>query len=226
MKITIVSAFRQASSYIERYCEQMDGLQSLLLGRGDSLRLVLGYGDSSDGTDAMLYDECLQRFDCHLVDVSHGGPYFASIEHPQRFKQLALIGNKLWAQIPFDADVVALVESDLIWQAVTLLALMNHLSVYPAIAPLIMDLRPWGRFRDVYAFRRNGERFTNYPPYHADLNGEVLQVDSAGSVLVMRGNVARGLCWPEEDVVVGVCRQIYERGGAVYVDPALKVIHP
>jgi hypothetical protein len=224
--VTIISAFRQASTYISAYCTQMDGLQNALAARGDSLQLVLGYGDSTDATPAILFDECANRFDCLLLDVSHGGPVFGSVEHPQRFKQLAFVGNKLWAHIPDAADVVALVESDLIWQTNTMLALIDHTATYPVIAPLIMDFMPWGRFRDVYAFRRGGDRFTSYPPYHADLNGEVLQVDSAGSVLVMRGELARGLCWPQEDVVVGVCRQIYERGGAVYVDPALKVIHP
>lgn len=226
MNITIVSAFRNAVGYLERYFEQMDCLQMLLGKRGDKLRLVLGYGDSNDGTGEALFDECCQRFDCLLLDVTHGGPHFGSIEHPTRFKQLAFVGNKLWAHLQEDADVVALVESDLIWQAQTLMALINHLSIYPAIAPLIMDLNAWGRFRDVFAFRRSGIRFSNDPPYYADLNGEVLQVDSAGSVLVMRGEMARGLCWPEEDVIVGVCRQIYERGGAIYVDPTLKVIHP
>ena len=40
-----------------------------------------------------------------------------------------------------------------------MLALIEHTGSYPAIAPLIMDRHPADRFRDVYAFRRNGVRF-------------------------------------------------------------------
>lgn len=226
MNVTILSAFRNSVSYLERYCEQMDGLQATLRARGDTLKLVLGYGDSDDGTGAALFDECSNRFCAHLIDCSHGGPAFGSIEHPQRFKQLAYVGNRLLDAVPDDSDVVGIVESDLIWQADTMLQLIDHLATYPVIAPLIMDLESLDRFRDVYAFRRNGVRFTNNAPYHAELNGAVLQVDSAGSVLLMRGDLARKARFPEEDVIVGFCREIYEQGGIVYVDPALKVIHP
>lgn len=227
MNVTIVSAFRQsAGSQIDRYFDQIERLGWALGSRGDTLHLILGYGDSTDGTGEELFEACQYRFPAHLMEVSHGGPHFGSIEDAQRFRQLACVGNKLWAAIPPDANVVALVESDLIWEPKVMMALIDHLATYPVIAPLIMDLTPPDRFRDVYAFRRNGVRFTNHAPYHADLNGEVLQVDSAGSVLVMRAELARKARFPEEDVIVGFCREIYEQGGEVYVDPTLKAIHP
>lgn len=227
MNVTILSAFRNAAGpQIARYFEQMDGLQALLHQRGDKLKLLLGYGDSTDGTGEALFDECSNRFDAHLLDVSHGGKAYGSIEHPERFKQLATIGNKLLDCVDASADVLGVVESDLIWDAETMLRLIDHIQDYVAVAPMVMDLKPPDRFRDVYAFRRNGVRFTNHAPYHADLNGEMLQVDSAGSVLFMRGELARKVQLPDEDVIVGLCRQLYEHGGAVYVDPTLKVVHP
>jgi hypothetical protein len=71
-------------------------------------------------------------------------------------------------------------------------------------------------------------RFGKEAPFHADLRGYVyrLRLDSAGSLLVMQGEKVRELCWPQEDVVVGLCRQIYEFGGSVWLDPAQRVIHP
>jgi hypothetical protein len=51
-------------------------------------------------------------------------------------------------------------------------------------------------------------------------------LDSAGSVLAMHGDLARGLHWPEQDVVVGLCRGIYAAGGSVWLDRELTVWHP
>lgn len=228
MNITIVSAFRNSTSYIPRYFAQIDHLAIVLARRTPytHLNLLLGYGDSTDGTGEALFEAAADSIGAHLIDVSHGGKEYGSVEDAQRFRQLAWTWNKLLPNIPRDSDAVVLLESDLIWEAETLVALIDHLATYPAIAPMIFHAYPPDRFRDVYAFRRNGVRFTNEEPYHADLNGAVLQVDSAGSVLAMRGPLARKVCVSEVDVVVGLCRQIYENGGSVFLDPSLRVVHP
>lgn len=228
MNITIVSAFRNSISYIVRYFDQIDHLAIVLARRKPfaHLNLLLGYGDSTDGTGEALFEAAADSIGAHLIDVSHGGKEYGSVEDVQRFRQLAWTWNKLLPNIPHDSDAVVLLESDLIWETETLVALIDHLATFSAIAPMIFHAHPPDRFRDVYAFRRNGVRFTNEAPYHADLNGAVLQVDSAGSVLAMRGPLARKVCVPEEDVVVGLCRQIYEHGGSIFVDPSLSVFHP
>lgn len=229
MKIAIVSHFRNAVNYLERYFEQMAALQRLLVGRGDTLHLILGYGDSSDGTGEALFDECAHRFSAHLIDVSHGGKVYGSIVHPERFRQLAFVGNTLWRNIPEDADIAGLVESDLIWQADTLMALLDDLVDLPpgsAVAPMVMHGD--GRFYDTFAYRRAGVRFTNDAPFHRDIrpDGDLLELDSAGSVLLMAGELARKLHFPEEDVVVGLCRQICDGGGGVWLDSRERVYHP
>lgn len=229
MNVTILSCFRQAVHYLERYFEQMDDLQRLLNARGDHLHLLLGYGDSRDGTGAALWDECVHRFDAHLLDVSHGGPEFGSIEHPQRFKQLASIGNKLLDNVPPDADVVAIIESDLIWDAMALLQLIDALPVLPhpaAVAPMIMDGER--SFYDVFAFRRGGVRFTKQPPYHADLRGDsdLLELESAGSVLVMDAALARKARLSDEEAIVGFCAGIRKHGGSIWLDTTVPVAHP
>lgn len=226
MNVCIISSFRDAADRIDYYCNQMDALQGLLARRGDTLTLVLGYGDSKDDTDAMLFEACLQRYDAYLIDVTHGGASFGSIEHPQRFKQLAFVGNKLLANVPPTADVVGIVESDLVWDGITMINLIDDLIYRPAIAPMVMD-GPRS-FYDVFAFRRNGVRFTKTPPHHADLptHDGLLQLDSAGSVLFMRGDLARQVRCTEEEVIVGLCRDIYAHGGSVWLDPRLTVRHP
>jgi hypothetical protein len=82
-----------------------------------------------------------------------------------------------------------------------------------------------GRFYDTYAFVRNGVNFTNEPPFYADLNGSILQMDSVGSCIAMNGALAKHLIWPEEDVVVGLCAHIYALGASVWLDSSLSIKH-
>lgn len=79
MNIVICSAFRQASSYIERYMAQVDALSTLLAKRGDYLSLVLGYGDSTDGTGEQLFEAATLSIGARLIEVSHGGKVFGSV---------------------------------------------------------------------------------------------------------------------------------------------------
>jgi hypothetical protein len=94
---------------------------------------------------------------------------------------------------------------------------------------MVLDSPPAESFYDTLVFRRNGVRFAKPLPYHADVpgaNGGMLRVDSAGSVLAMRGEVARGVYVPIEDVLIGTCRMIYEQGGSVWVDTGSVCFHP
>lgn len=230
MNITICSAFRNSSAYIGRYFEQMAGLRAALETRGDCFVLIVGEGDSVDDSGDALYAAIVEgRYETTLLDVSHGGPYHGSVVHPERFKQLASIWNEIWSAIQPSANVVVFLESDLIWDAPTLLSLIDTSDKYAVIAPMVMLERagyPSPFFYDSWAARKDGNRIQAAPPYFPGWDMKTpLQVDSMGSVLAMSGDLARQLHWPDEDVVIGVCRQIYEAGGAIYLDPTLKVIH-
>lgn len=224
MNIVIVSAFRNASWYIKRYCEQMDKLQERFSQQNHTLQLVLGYGDSHDGTGEILFEETSHRFPTTLVDVSHGGLHYGSIVHPKRFKQLAFVGNKLWEAIPEDADVVGLVESDLIWQPYVISSLAVTVGPNAIYAPMIYHED--GRFYDTWAFRCNGINFKNERPFHPDLGrANSLRMDSVGSVLFMQRRLAKQLHWPEEDVVVGLCNQARSFGADIWLWTSLAVYH-
>jgi hypothetical protein len=226
MNVTLVSAFRNSFSYINRYCEQMESLQELLRKSGHTLHLVLGYGDSEDGTGEILYEEVSHRFSASLLDVSHGGLHYGSVVNKQRFKQLAFVGNKLWSAIPLDSHVVGLVESDLIWQPQCLSNLIEATRSVDMIAPMVMHLD--GRFYDTWAFRMDGMRFTNEPVFHPQLltGASLYEMDSVGSVFLMKTSIARQVSWPEEDVVVGLCKQVRDLGYDIYLDKTLEVYHP
>lgn len=226
MNVTVISFFRNATSYIERYFDQMGALAKLLVARGDKLALLLGYGDSTDDTHTMLVREAMFFLHAHLVDVSHGGPVFGSIEDPQRFKQLAGMGNKILQHVDDSADVVGIVESDLIWDAETMVRLIDHIQHYVAVAPMVMDGPE--SFYDVFAFRADGKRFTKEPPYHRcfDRHERLYQLDSAGSVLFMDAHLARKARFSDGESIVGFCRQITWHGGSIWLDPQASCAHP
>lgn len=229
MNVVICSAFRNASGYIDRYFEQIYELERLLFLRGDCLSLVLGYGDSTDNTGTLLFEQTSGGIGARLIDVSHGGQAFGSIVNAERFRQLAYVGNKILANVPFaDADAVIWLESDLIWEPCVIVELLNHLQWHACVAPMIMDSPPANTFYDTWAFRRGGICFVKQSPYHAGMMGgdHMVEMDSVGSCVVMRADAIRGVIVPEDDVLVGVCRQIKDKGGRVFMDTSQKVFHP
>lgn len=231
MKIVVCTAHRNATAHLDRYMAQLCALRRLLAPHG-TLCPIWVEGDSTDQTWEWLLEDA-PRMNARLIACDHGGAAYGSIVHPERFKQLARVANAMWRQIPADADAVVLLDGDLFWQPETIVALLEHLADYPAVAPKVLHATNPGLYEglgpfwyDSFGFRRNGARFTNEPPYHPDLNGAMLQLDSAGACLAMRGELARGLAWPEEDVIVGFCRNLRARGGAIFLDPHLEVYHP
>lgn len=229
MNVTLCSAFRSATSYIERYCSQVGALATALLNRGDHLNCIWGEGDHTDDTPLVLRTAA-PFYDAEIVTVNHGGPDHGSVVNAERFANMAKVWNEIWARIPGDADAVIFVEADLVWESCTMLALLGDLQDVPCVAPKIILRReewPANFWYDNWGYWRNGVQIGTMPPYFVDLmpDTHLLELDSAGSCLVMRGDVARGLTWPPEDVIVGICRQIRERGGSVWLDAQQKVIH-
>ena len=222
--ITICTPIRDAGKHVQRYLQQCTALDELLYARGDKLSFVWAEGDSVDNT-RMVLDGARFRFNATIVDCAHGGPKYASIVNADRFRQLAYVCNLMMAAVSVSADVVVILDSEYIWQAETLIALIDDVTDDQCMAPMVMHHRT-GLFYDTWAFRRNGVNFTQRPPFHVDLGDEILQVDSAGSCLAMPGHLARSVNFPSENVIVGLCRQIYEQGGSVWVNPALSISHP
>lgn len=232
MNVTLCSLFRDSMGYLRRYIDQVTALGYSIVARGHRLYFVLGEGDSTDCTqEALLEFMESTNLDIVLVNVAHGGQNYGSVVHPQRFKQLAGACNTVWQYIPPDADAVIWCESDLIWQSETMLALLDDLAHVPAVSPMIeleRDGWPKGYAYDRWAVWRNGVQIHSMPPYFDDLDDDLdlVELDSSGSCMAMRGDVARRVTWPPEDVFRGVSRQIREGGDSVYLDMRLKVQHP
>lgn len=189
---------------------------------------VWGEGDSTDDTRARLTHDS-RIWPATIVDCTHGGQEFGSVERTERFRQLAHVGRCIWAAIPADADVVVYVESDLIWDAQTIISLIDRLTDYPAISPMVLlDRKGWAKnaFYDTWgAIGLNGRHFEHHPPYNAGYKpDEPFPVSSMGSCMAMRGDIARRIV-VDDRVFQGISAQIWMMGERVWIDPKLIIKH-
>jgi hypothetical protein len=208
--------FRDSTAYIDRYFDQVDALDQMV-----PVRLVVAEGDSTDDT----YERLGARIsdDDRLVQVNHGGPKWGSIDHKQRWSELAFVGNTILDLIDGDEPVIW-VESDLIWDAGTMMRLLDHLDTVDAVAPMSMR---GDTFYDTWGHRGlDGVPFTPHAPYHPSLTADLVPISSAGSCVAMRPDVAKVARFGELDCIVGLCRDIREHGYGLWLDPELKVTHP
>ena len=232
MNITLCSAFRNsvANEHLDKYLEQVTRLYLALRARGDRLHCVWGEGDSEDDTLSWLVQAARHtKWPVTLVDCTHGGADYPSIVLAERFKQLAHVGRCIWAAIPADADAVVYVESDLIWDAETIVGLIDRLQDYPAISPMVLlDRKGWASnaFYDTWgAIGLDSRHFEHFPPYNAGYQvNEPFQVQSMGSCMAMRADIARQIVI-DDRVFQGISAQIWAMGESVWIDPALIVKH-
>jgi hypothetical protein len=229
MTIALVSFFRNCgwNGQVARFFTQAAQLRNVLARTDAKLRVICVHGDCTDDTvphimrNAEFHDLAVQ-----LVECNHGGPMYGSTEAPERLKALSQIGNAGLGSIRDTDDYVVYVESDLIWDGATIVRLLNRVSDEAhVVAPLIFAGE---YFYDVFCFRKNGQRFAPFPPYHSELNhgGSLTQVDSVGSCLVMPGKVARECRIIEDNVLLGFCKDVWSKGYTVNVDASQKVVHP
>jgi hypothetical protein len=82
-------------------------------------------------------------------------------------------------------------------------------------------------FYDSYAYRKDGVRFKNNPPYNSCYRpDEVFSLDSVGSVMLVQADYIRRGARMGVGGVVGLCDVIREMGGEVFCDPRVPVSQP
>jgi len=234
--VVLASIFRNSKSYLDRFFNQIEGLDRALRDQDKCLQLVLTEGDSTDGTYEQLWHELRERNlwqRAKLLKVDHGGPTFGSVDVAERWCNISKVCNATLESLP-DADTVVYVESDLLWPVETMLSLIRtaRYSHIDAVAPMCTHL-PTGAFYDTWGHRANGTRFQPNPPYHPVLNQRdpghqgLVPIESAGSCIVMDGIVAKHARFtPPELGIVGFCQDIATHGFKLWLDPTLSVFHP
>lgn len=231
MNIALASIFRNSQSYLARYFAQVNLLRQHLTARGDTLRLILAEGDSGDDTFKMLCDYSAGQ-SADVFKREHGGQVFGSVDHSERWRNISFVCNGVLERVRENDDALIYIESDLIWQVETMLNLVNHLAIADAVAAMCyhMPENIGKRFYDTWGHRALGECFSAHPPFHRALvgnAGELIEIDSAGSCIVMRGSVARVARFnPPELGIVGFGKDIHAHGFRLWLDPQSYVVHP
>lgn len=227
MRIAVVSSFRNMAGRIEPYFARICALQSHA--GAAMVRVIAVDGDSTDGTAAELA-RLAGRLAVPLtvVEHSHGERVFGSTEEPERLRALTGVMMAGLDAVESDDDGVIVVESDLLWhphQVGSVLDLaMRRENGFDVVAPMIFAGE---HFYDVWGFRKGGERFAPFPPYHRDLGSAGLTaVDSVGSCLAMRGEVARRVKPIGEEAIVSWCAGARAAGYRIAVAPEFRVEHP
>lgn len=233
--VVVVSAFRNSpKAQVDRWLSQIARLKTLL-GHTYYVSGVAVWGDCKprDKTVQMLMDGAADwNLEVDIVEQNHGGPFYGSVDVPERMQQLSVVANAAFdSVIPAD-DVVIYVESDLIWTPQTMqrlvgLAQQSSVIGFDIFTPMIFAGE---HFYDVWAFREGGTQFGPYPPYHSSLesfNGPIKELDSAGSCLVMRGEIARDEeIRMEKNALVEWCNKARAKGYKIGAVLELRIDHP
>lgn len=234
MIINVVSAFRNMEERCSKYFQQVNALRDVLnMGSSEAVmvRCIACEGDSLDRTKAAIV-KAANAFSLPttLLEHDHGGADWGSTEAADRLAKLSGVLNAALDGVQPEADFVLYVESDLYWDAYDMKDLVDLVTQdlgFDIIAPLVMAGL---NFYDVWGHRgTDDERFGPMPPYHSSLRGideGVVQVNSAGSCLAMRGEVAREVRCQNEGALVGWCLQARDQGYRIGVAPHIRINHP
>jgi hypothetical protein len=225
VNVAIGSLWRNSETRVGRYFGQVASLRDRLAAQGDCLRVVAVEGDSTDATRRLLTDWAHSTgIALHLATLNHGGPEFGSVEDGARMRALSKVANALLDEVISDDDVFVYVESDLLWSSDVIMRLIDRLAPgRDVIAPLPMA---GAHFYDIWAFRVNGSRFSPFPPFYPGLRlDELTPVDSVGSCLVMRAEVARTVRM-QDGALVQFCANARQAGFGIFCDGRERIDHP
>lgn len=224
MNVTVGAMFRDSTPYLDRTLSQYAALEDVLGECGIAVSFVFAEGDSSDNTGSLLAEWLGGRDGC-LVPRGDGCPYFPSFPSPERWRHLGWVADGVLENIPESCDRFLWAEADLVWEPDTALRLLTHLGSVDAVGA--MNMKKDGRFYDTFGTRIGGVWFQHDPPHHPALVGwdGLIEVDSVGGMVALRGHVARGTR-NGAGGYVGWCENIRAKGWGLYLDPHARVEHP
>jgi len=231
MNVAVGSMFCNSTAYLERYFAQVTALRDALHPQGHALRLILAEGDSTDNTWDALHAATTgpEAIPAEIVKRAHGGPMFGSVNIDRRWRQISYVCDGILERVTPADDALLYVESDLIWQAETMVTLLGHLEHVDAVAPMAMRGET---FYDIWGYVADQRHFQPDAPYHPMLESpesrRVLhELLSAGSCIAVRGAIARKTRFrPPELAIMGWCHQMLQMGHRLWLDPTVQTQHP
>jgi len=234
MNLVIGSCFRDSSDeYMDAYFSRIYMLRQST-SSDVKIRLLLVEGDSVDSTTWVRLNRKLGEHNLSGSQVilrDHGHPVYGSVATPERLSSFAYAANGIWENLEPSDDLLFYVESDIIWSPQTLAAMVQDLQPSNAdwsiIAPMVHEISTGG-FYDTWGFRRHGIHWTKHdghPTVDAGWQG-IVEMDSVGSCLLIRTEVARQFRLTPEESLVGFCKLASQAGYRIGMDTRLEVEHP
>jgi hypothetical protein len=231
LKIALGSIFSSSASagHLDYYIPQVVALRDALEPRGDSLVCLWVEGDSRDNTFNELQRRAESaRLDYRLRQVNHGGTVYGSVDHPNRYPQLAMVGNAVLEMLHEEANVSVLIqtESDLQWKSSDMLQLLGRLDEgYKVVSPLILFYN--GNLYDTWAFRSapGNTPWQARPPFVAGFKRGMMPMTSTGSCVVATVEAAKSAWFSQSDCIRGWTREMGEKYG-LWCDTSVAVVHP
>lgn len=204
------------------------------------LRVVAVEGDSTDDTKDQLESASKAfnaPFPVEVVTHNHGKREFSSTEDTDRLEALTGVMKAGMSTVDSSKDdVVLYVESDLIWnphQVGSLIDMAQRQDYgFDIFAPMVWagkDKQNRRIFYDIWGFRKKGgDRFSPFFPY-CDFFINMLrkiEVDSAGSCLAFRAEIAEKVQVSGSNGLVSWCESARNQGYRIAVAPQFYVEHP
>jgi hypothetical protein len=223
--IVIGSVFRDSTSYLPRYFEQVKDFAEKV---NEPVKVIAAEGDSTDSTWSNLRHH--RGLDVTVLKVEHGGPKFGSQVHPLRWRQLSVPCNAVVCaaqRVVGPGDRFVYVESDLIWDTTLMCGIVDDLDEVCAVAPMSM-IDGMARFYDIWGYTKDGKRFNSHPPYFPgyDPNSGLVPIDTCGSCFGVTAQMVPHIAFSHKDCIRGVGRSLWESGYGLFLDPTLAVYHP
>lgn len=221
-KILFGSIIRDGESYLPRYYDQLKSLT-----KDYEIGLAICEGDSLDDTGEMIYRLLPSELALYSYTYSHNGPKFGSVDVSERWFNIAKTWNYMLDNIvnEFEEyDYFCYMEADLIWDKATIDKLVEGMEEFDCVAPMSMLGENW--FYDTWGHRSNGMNFAATYPYHPYFNDYLryMPLDSAGSCILMKSEVAKNCRLSLKDAMIG--HDIIKKGYSFVLDKIVIVNHP
>src|SRR3989338_8076174 len=232
--VAICSLFRNCSADIKECFKRRKKLTYPC----KSLVHICIEGDSEDNTFELLQNESERMENVLVKKHDKNIPPFWGFIHPARMKGLADSANFAleMALKQTNAEYVLWLESDLEYPEDLIERLLE---CQKDIVATMIFIKGTNLFYDIWAFRKGDDLnqkgpegalgcFQANPPHHPVYDPErIFQVDSAGSVLLLKREVIeQGAHFTDEEAIVGLCQTARSKGFDVWADPSITVWHP
>lgn len=195
-----------------------------------ALRWVWIAGDSQDDTYGQLLEIVNEVRPLRKVDLVRHDTGIVGSDMPTRLRRMSATANQWLAQVREDDDYLLIYESDIISPVNLVERFLRHAAEERCpIAgwPILPVTDTQAIFYDIWAYRKDGRKFTNLPPFHECYNPEEpFEVDSVGTCWLFHADDVRREARFEDRAVLDLCATLRSYGRHLWVDPKLVVVQP